>query len=292
MTGMDGMLGNTAKLQVIKEVEFGLYLDGGEWGEILLPKRYVPEGCKIEDWVDVFVYLDSEDIIIATTETPLAEVGECALMEVVDVNDYGAFLNWGLSKDLFVPFREQRVPMERGRSYVVAVFEDNSGRICGSSKLDSFLSEVSEGTFKKEQAVDLLIASRSPIGYKAIINGTHLGLIHNSDALVALRPGERMKGYIKTIRPDDAIDLVLQPKGEEMRHSLTHQIMIDLEANDGVSDLTDKSPADLIFSRYQVSKGNYKKAIGQLYKEKKIIIEDDRIALTRDSGGTRKTQTD
>ncbi len=273
------MLGSTTTLQVIKEVDFGLYLDGDAWGDILLPARYVPEGCKVDDWVEVFIYLDSEDMIIATTEKPLAEVGECAFMEVVDVNDYGAFLAWGLPKDLFVPYREQRVPMERGRSYVVAVFEDSSGRICGSSKLDSFLNEKSEGAFKRGQSVDLLIASRSALGYKAIIDGTHLGLIHNSDALGALRPGQRMTGYVKIIRPDDAIDLMLQQKGEEMRHNLTHQIIIDLEANDGVSDLTDKSPADLIFSRYQVSKGNYKKAIGQLYKEKKIIIENDRIIL-------------
>lgn len=272
-------LGRTSELQIIKAVDFGLYLDAGELGEILLPARYVPAGCKPGDWLTVFIYLDSEDKLIATTEQPRAEIGECALLTVVDTNSLGAFMDWGLSKDLFVPFKEQRVPMQTGRSYVVAVFEDNTGRICGSSKLDHFLNERSEGRFRKGQPVDLLIASRSDLGYKAVIDGTHLGLIHNADALVALSPGQRMTGYIKLVRADDAIDLVLQERGEKLRYSLAKHILDDLVANGGTSPLTDKSPADDIFARFQVSKGNYKKAIGQLYKEKKIVIEPDRITL-------------
>ncbi len=275
-------LGRTSELQVIKAVDFGLYLDAGELGEILLPARYVPAGCKPGDWLDVFIYLDSEDKLIATTEQPHAEIGQCAPLTVVDTNSLGAFLDWGLSKDLFVPFKEQRVPMQTGRSYVVAVFEDNTGRICGSSKLDHFLNERSEGHFKKGQPVDLLIASRSDLGYKAVIDGTHLGLIHNADALVALTPGQRMTGYIKRVRPDDAIDLVLQERGEKLRYSLTKHILEDLAENGGALPLTDKSPTDEIFARFRVSKGNYKKAIGQLYKEKKILIEADRIVLLTD----------
>jgi hypothetical protein len=272
-------LGKTSELQIIKVVDFGLYLDAGELGEILLPARYVPAGCKPGDWLTVFIYLDSEDKLIATTEQPRAEIGECALLTVVDTNSLGAFMDWGLSKDLFVPFKEQRVPMQTGRSYVVAVFEDNTGRICGSSKLDNFLNERSEGRFRKGQPVELLIASRSDLGYKAVIDGTHLGLIHNADALVALSPGQRMTGYIKLVRTDDAIDLVLQERGEKLRYSLTKHILDDLAANGDTSPLTDKSAADDIFARFQVSKGNYKKAIGQLYKEKKIVIEPDRITL-------------
>ena len=272
-------IGKTSRLQVIKEVDFGLYLDGGEFGEILLPTRYVPADCKIDDWVEVFIYLDSEDIIIATTEKPLAEIGECAHLAVVDTNSYGAFMNWGLPKDLLVPFREQRVPMRPGKSYTVCIFEDNSGRICASSRLDDFLSEQAEGVFEVNQSVDLLIATRSPLGYKAVIDGTHLGLIHYGDLLAPIKVGQRMKGYIKYIRPDDAIDLTLQQQGQEMRDDLDQQILTDLEMGGGTSTLTDKSSAEDIFNQYQVSKSNYKKALGRLYKNKKIILNKDVIKL-------------
>lgn len=263
----------------MKEVDFGLYLDGGDVGEILLPKRYVPADSKISDWLDVFVYLDSEDNIIATTETPYAELGECAYLEVVDTNSYGAFLNWGLSKDLLVPFKEQRVPMKIGRSYAVYIFEDNSGRLCASSKLDHFLNERSEGEFEKNQAVDILIASRSQLGFRAVINGTHLGLIHNNDMLASTDIGQALTGYIKSIRPDDAIDLALQPQGKEMKQDLSQKILNDLETSGGVSTLTDKSSPEDIFQRYQVSKANYKKALGQLYKDSKIKLEKEKITL-------------
>ena len=274
-------IGNSATLQVVKKVDFGLYLDGGEFGEILLPARYVPHDWEIGGWIDVFIYLDSEDIIIATTERPFVEVGQCAHLQCVDLNSYGAFLNWGLSKDLFVPFKEQRVRMEKGKSYTVCVFQDPSGRICASNKLDHFLYEEAEGKFEINQSVNLLIASRSDLGYKAIINGTHLGLIHNNDILVPIRVGERMTGYIKHIREDDAIDLSLQQQGEEMRDLLLQQILDDLKMSGGSSNLTDKSAADAIFERYQVSKSNYKRAIGQLYKEKKILLTKDRITLAK-----------
>ncbi|MBU0858530.1 MAG: GntR family transcriptional regulator, partial [Alphaproteobacteria bacterium] len=272
-------LGKSARLQVVKQVGFGVYLDGKELGEILLPTRYVPPGCRVFDLLDVFIYMDSDDKIIATTEPPYVEIGQCACLKVIDKNAMGAFMDWGLSKDLFVPFKEQRVPMHPGRYYVVYVFEDNTGRISASSKLDHFLSERAEGHFHPQQTVELMIASRSALGYKAIINDTHLGLLHNNDALVPLEPGQKITGYIKNIRPDDAIDLSLQQHGEELRHSLTQQILNHLKSQGGTSSLTDKSAADEIFQVYQVSKGNYKKALGQLYKEKKIIISDSEIKI-------------
>lgn len=275
-------IGKTSRLQVLREVDFGLYLDGEDYGDILLPARYVPAGCRIDDWLDVFVYLDSEDTIIATTEKPYAEVGDCACLQVVDLNAYGAFMDWGLSKDLFVPFKEQRVPMTKGRSYAVFVFEDKSGRICGSSKLDHFLNEYADGHFKNNQAVNLLIASQSPLGYKAVINGTHLGLLYSNELLVPVVIGQRVTGYIKYIRPDDTIDLTLQQQGAGLRDRLSRQILDDLAERGGVSDLTDKSLAEDIFKRFQVSKGNYKKAIGQLYKDKKIILGKDKITLLGD----------
>lgn len=274
-------IGRNAKLQVVKEVEFGLYLDADNFGEVLLPKRYVPAGVKPGDMLDVFLYRDSEDIVIATTEKPLVQVGECAHLKVVQVNDYGAFLNWGLSKDLFVPFKEQRVPMEPGRSYTVCVFEDNTGRICASSKLSLYLGEKNEGMFAVGEPVNLMVASRSPMGFKTIINGAYLGLIHNNDVLGKLVPGQKMTGYIKKIREDDSIDLTLQQQGTTMKSDLTEQILTDLAKAGGTSTLTDKSPPDEIFQWYQVSKANYKKALGQLYREKKILIEDGRIMLVR-----------
>jgi predicted RNA-binding protein (virulence factor B family) len=272
-------IGRTARLQIIREFDFGLFLHGGDLGDILLPRRYVPARYNIDDWLDVFIYLDSDDNLIATTQKPYAQVGECAYLEVVDTNSVGAFLDWGLQKDLLVPFKEQRVPMERGKSYVVYVFEDNSGRICGSSKLDSFLNEQNEDKFENNQEVDLLIASRSPMGYKAVINGSHLGLLHNSELLTTVKTGQKMKGYIRQIRPDDAIDLTLQKQGTEMKDELSEKILADLKKSGGVSNVTDRSPPEEIFARYQVSKGNYKKVLGQLYKDKKIILTKDKITL-------------
>lgn len=272
-------IGKSARLQVVRMFDFGVFLHSDNLGDILVPARYVPRGCRPDDWLDVFVYLDSEDTIIATTEKPYVEVGECAYLEVIDTNSVGVFLDWGLSKDLFVPFNQQRVPMEKGRSYVVYVFEDKSGRICASTKLDHFLSEYAEGRFEPHQEVDLLIAGRSPLGYKAVINGTHLGLLYNSDLLTPVKTGQYIKGYIKNIRPDDAIDLSLQQQGQIMRDSLSEKILADLKACGGISHLTDKSSAEEIFARYRVSKGNYKKAIGQLYKDKKILLTKDQITL-------------
>jgi predicted RNA-binding protein (virulence factor B family) len=273
-------IGRTSRLEVIKEVGFGRYLDGGDFGEILLPLRYVPEDCRVGDWIDVFIYLDSEDIIIATTETPYAEAGACAHLKVVDVNEVGAFMDWGLSKDLFVPFREQRRPMQIGRSYTVFILEDQTGRISASARLDHYLQETAEpGTFQPGQAVDLLVAGRSPLGYKVVIDGSHLGLVHNSDALVKLNPGMKMKGYIRKIRPDGAIDVILQQLGADMRATLAEQILTDLKAQNGISLLTDKSSPQEIYKWYQVSKASYKKVLGQLFREQKIRIEDDRIIL-------------
>ena len=273
-------IGRTSRLEIIRRVEFGLYLDGEDFGDILLPLRYAPRDARAGDWIKVFVYLDSEDRIIATTEIPFAEAGECAHLKVVDVNEFGAFMAWGLAKDLCVPFGEQRKPMQVGRSYTVFIFEDGTGRLCGSARLDRFLTErAGPDDFTVGQAVDLHIAGRSPLGYKSVIDGTHLGLVHNGDALVKLHPGLKTKGCIKKIRPDGGIDISLQQLGAGMRAGLADQIMIDLRAQDGVSHLTDKSSPGEIFDWYQVSKANYKKALGQLFKDGLIVLEADRIVL-------------
>jgi predicted RNA-binding protein (virulence factor B family) len=271
-------IGQMNQLSVVKEVEFGLYLDGGDLGEILLPKRYVPANAKVGQTLEVFIHLDSQDRLVATTDKPMAQIGEVAYLEVTDVNRTGAFMNWGMPKDLFVPFAEQRVPMEKGRSYCVYLYMDLSDRIAASSKLSLHLKETNDN-FKSGQPVKLMVVSRSKMGYTALINGTHLGLIHNSDILQPLRMGQKMQGYIKGIRPDHKINLTLQKRGQEAQDELGMMIMAVLEANDGVSELTDKSSPEDIFKRYRVSKASYKKALGRLYKAKKIDITHEQISL-------------
>jgi len=267
-------IGKKNKLIVLKELDFGVYLDGGELGEILMPNRYIPQDVQIGDEVEVFVYKDSEDRLIATTEDPYAQVGECSYLEVVSVGDFGAFMDWGVMKDLLVPFKEQRVPMKVGRSYAVFLFVDVTGRIAASSKLSKFMPEEDkDGEFVEGQKVNLQIASRSDIGYKAVINGTHLGVIHNNDILHQINVGQELDGYIKKIREDKRIDLALQAKGKDARNSLEEDILEFLQEMGGSSDLTDKSSPDDIYKTFQVSKSNYKKALGKLYKEKKVSIE-------------------
>lgn len=272
-------IGQFNRLCVLKQREFGAFLDGEELGEILLPRRYVPADCAVGDELDVFVHLDSDDCLIATTETPLVRVGECAHLRVVEVNKYGAFLDWGLPKDLLVPFNEQNKPMEEGKSYTVYVYLDPyTERIVASSKLNKFLSEESH-YFKPQQAVELLVCGRSDMGFKAVVNNTHLGLIFAGEVFQPLKLGQRLKGYIKNIRADKKIDLCLQLPDKRSRDNLSARILSHLKAHNGVSMLTDKSPPEAIYREYGVSKGNYKKALGGLYKQRLIVIEKDRIVL-------------
>jgi predicted RNA-binding protein (virulence factor B family) len=272
-------IGKKNQLRVLKRVDFGIYLDGGDLGEILMPVRYVPEGCKVGDVVDSFLYLDSEDRLIATTETPYVEVGGCAHLEVVAVGAVGAFMNWGLAKDLLVPFKEQRVPMAVGKSYTVYVYLDNTERIAASSRLRRFLSEENDGKFVVGQEVSLLIARRSDLGYQAVINGSHLGLIHSEEIFQPIHVGDHMDGYIKGIRPDGFINLTLNARGKASIDALSQFILDFLKAEGGSSFLTDKSPAEEIYKTFNVSKSNYKKALGKLYKEKYIMLDKERITL-------------
>ncbi|MCF8475099.1 MAG: hypothetical protein K9G26_10410 [Emcibacter sp.] len=278
--------GKTHSLIVLKHVDFGVYVGEHPVGEIqeeiLLPKRYLPENS--DEWeigcsLPVFLYFDSEDRPIATTEIPFAEVGDCAHLSVVEKGSFGSFLDWGLSKDLFVPFKEQRVPMEAGRSYVVYLYLDNTGRIAASSLLSKYLPELNEGQFKPRQEVDLLIASRSDLGYKAVINGSHLGLIHNSDIFRPIKIGDKFKGYIGEIRIDDRINITLQKPTDELRKELPEIIMDYIIQKGGSINLTDKSKPEDINAIFHVSKSNYKNAIGKLYKDRKIIISGGVITL-------------
>ena len=273
-------IGKRNSLEVLKEVDFGIYLDGGDEGEVLMPSRYVPRGTKVGQRIDAFIYRDSEDRLIATTENPKVMVGQCAYLKVKSVDKVGAFLDWGLPKDLLVPYNQQSVRMQQGYSYVVYAYLDRkTGRIAASSKLNHFLEESGDG-FKVGQEVALVIVSRSDLGYKAVIDGTHLGLIFHAEVTRPLKFGQKLKGYIKQIRQGDKrIDLALEQGRALTRKDLNTRIMEYLKANQGVSRITDKSPPDQILQQFGVSKGNYKKALGALYKEKKILIEADKVTL-------------
>ncbi len=272
-------IGKWNSLRVVKLLDFGAYLDGGEHGEILMPIRYVPADCEIDDDVEVFIYLDSEDRLIATTEKPIAQVGDFALLDVVSVSGIGAFLNWGLMKDLFVPFREQRQKMEEGNSYVVYIYIDEmSNRIVGSAKVEDFLDKEPHN-FVEGQEVDLVLYNHTDIGFKAIINGTHTGVVYDGDVFRVVERGEKTKGYIKRIRLDKKIDLLLDKPGYQKVDEVSQNILDKLKDEKGFIPLVDKSPAEDIYNMFGISKKTFKKAIGSLYKARLITIEETGIKL-------------
>ncbi|WP_422911539.1 S1 RNA-binding domain-containing protein [Pseudomonas sp. MAC6] len=275
------VIGRMNSLQVVKHTDFGLYLDGGADGEILLPKRYIPSDSpsEVEDWLNVFIYLDSEDKLIATTEKPKVQVGEFASLKVVDINRVGLFLNWGLPKDLLLPHSEEKRPLQIGDYCVVHVFLDKrSKRITATARLDRYLDKL-PANYQAGEEVDLLVVESTDMGFKAIINGKHWGLIHKNEAFKFLRSGMQEKGYIKEVRSDGKISLSLQPIGEDLRDSLGEQIMTKLREQGGTLALSDKSSPEAISAYFRASKGNFKKAIGGLYKQGRIVIHADRIEL-------------
>jgi len=277
-------VGRTNVLRVVKRLPFGAYLSPGsskgfDVEEILLPKRYEPQGLKVNDLIKVFIYFDSEDRIIATTEVPLAQVDECAYLKVVDVNKVGAFMDMGLMKDLFIPYAEQENPMVVGESYVVHLhLDEHSGRIMGSSKLDKYLLEESH-YHKTGQAVDLQIFAKTDLGYKAVIGSTYQGLLYNNEIFQKINIGDKLKGFISGVRSDKRIDLSLQPPTQNTRSDLANQILDFIAEQGGSTTLTDKSSPEDIQKYFKVSKKAYKKALGALYKRRLILIEKDKISL-------------
>jgi predicted RNA-binding protein (virulence factor B family) len=272
-------IGKINHLEVVKELDFGIYLDGGDLGEILMPKRYVPEGTMPGDHLNAFIYLDSEDRLVATTEKPFAMVEEFALLEVVSVTPVGAFLNWGLPKDLFVPFREQRQPMEEGKKYLVYVYVDtNTKRIAASSKIEQYLDNIPVD-YDLDEEVDLIIVNETDLGYNAIIDYSHLGILYKNEVFQPLNPGDRVQGYIKKIRNDGKIDLRLEKIGYEKISSFVDRIIAELQKNNGFLALTDKSSPEEIYQTFKISKKNFKAAIGALYKKRFIALEENGIRL-------------
>ena len=272
-------VGTLNTLKVVKQVEFGVYLDGQDLDTILLPKRYVPDNCELGDMVEVFLYFDSEDMIIATTETPKVHVGYCEMLKVVDINHAGAFMDWGLPKDLLVPYNEQQKPMQVGYSYVVYVYHDTeSDRLAASTKLSHHLDETPVW-LKPRQAVKLQIAGRTDLGYKAVIDDKYLGLLFRSDAYRPLKIGDRLPGFVKSVRHDGKIDLLISQATLQGDHELSQKIMSYLSEQGGSSPLTDKANPEEIYRIFRVSKKKYKQALGNLYKNKSIIILADKVQL-------------
>lgn len=272
-------VGKFNKLKVVREREFGFILDGDFHGEILLPRSDSKERYNIGDKINVFVYFDSEDRIIATTKNPNILVGEFAMLKVVSVSSIGAFLDWGLDKDLFVPFREQRQKMVEGQEYLVhAYYDKKSNRIAGSSKINKFLSIENENLSDGE-LVNLIIESETELGYKAIINNSHWGILYKNEIFQKVKYGQNIKGFIKKIRNDGKIDLTLQKQGPQKTDIASQAILLKLKENGGSLSISDKSSPEVISNMFGISKKTFKKAIGALYKRKHIILEKNGIKL-------------
>ena len=276
-------VGKYNRLTVARSSEFGLLLDDGRDGTILLPRRLVPRDRELKpgDELDVFLYHDSEDRLTATTQTPKVQVGQFASLKVVDINRTGVFLDWGLDKDLLLPHSEEQKPLQVGDYVVVHVFrDDRRGRITASAKIERYLDKTPV-KYSTGDEVDLLPVSGTDLGVKAIINHAHWGLLHKSELNRFIPMGKPLRGYIREVRRDGKISLSLDPVGQQAVGNLAEQILHKLEQEGGVMMLSDKSPPEVIQRVFGASKGSFKKAIGALYKQGKIVIEADRIALSK-----------
>jgi hypothetical protein len=277
-TNMMIEIGGTFDLEVLKQTDFGVYLDAGELGEILLPNKHLPSDLSVGDVVEVFLYLDSEDRPIATTQVPKAEVGEFAYLEVKENTPVGAFLDWGLDKDVLVPFAEQHRPMVVGKSYLVFLYLDNQDRITATSKIDKYVSNDPDHGFYPQQAVELIIANSTEMGYKAIIDQSHWGLLYKDEVDQRISFGQTIQGFVKHVRTDGKIDLSLK-SGQQIRDNFSETIQSYLNQHGGFAPVHDKSPPEEIQELFGMSKGQFKKTIGGLYKQKVIAIEESGIRL-------------
>ncbi len=269
-------LGKYQQLEIGRIVEFGVYLrePGTESPEVLLPARYIPENPRVGDTLDVFVYKDSEDRPVATTEHPYATVGEFAYLEVNAVNDVGAFMDWGLPKDLLVPFREQRVRMRRGGIYLVYIYiDDATGRIVASAKTDRFLGNTMPD-YKPGQKVEALVTEHTEIGYKVIVDNLHRGILYSNELFRPVEIEETLTAYVKQVRPDGKIDLTLSDKAGK-RIGSTADAVLDYLAQPDRVPVGDKSDPELISRLFGCSKRDFKQAVGHLYRDRKIVINPD-----------------
>ena len=272
-------LGKYNQLEVVKEVDFGVYLNGDEDGEILLPKRYVPEGTKPGDILNVFIYLDMEERLVATTLQPYVQVGEFACLQVAWVNQFGAFLDWGLMKDLFVPFSEQKMKMQVGRKYVIhAHLDDESYRIVASAKVDRYLS-TEKPEYQPGKEVNVMVWQRTDLGYKVIVENQFSGMLFHNEVFQPLEAGMHLSAFVKQVRPDGKIDLELQKAGARKVDDFSEVLLQYIKDNDGFTPLNDKTDAEVIYQTFGVSKKTFKKAVGDLYKKRLVVLEEGGIRL-------------
>jgi len=272
-------IGKINTLGIVRETANGVYLDGDDLGEILMPQKFVTAEMKAAGKADVFVYTDSEDRLVATTENPFAMVGEFACLEVKQVTQVGAFLDWGLPKDLLVPYREQRDRMEVGKSYWVYVFLDLlSNRIAATAKLQKYLDNTPP-EYKPGQEVDLIVYDETELGYKAIINREHSGMLYKNQVFRELKIGDITRGFISKVRKDEKIDLILEKPGYAKVDAISAKILDELKNNRGFLAVSDKSSPDMIQALFGISKKAFKQAVGGLYKKRLITFESDGIRL-------------
>ncbi|MCY9843266.1 S1 RNA-binding domain-containing protein [Vibrio caribbeanicus] len=274
-------VGEINRLEVLKKTDFGLFLNAQDFGTTMLPKKYAPDNVEIGDLLDVFLYFDSDSQLVATTQKPVAQVGQWGVMKIEGISSTGAFADWGIKdKDLLIPFSEQRMRFSVGQKVLVYVYTDKaSGRIVGTTKFNKWLDQT-PANYAKNQKVDIIIAERSELGFKAIIEGKHWGMIFLSDAFGKLFIGKKMKGYIKEVRSDGKINLSLQKVGIGKMDDLGSRILSTLEQKGGFLPLSDKSSPEAIYATFATSKGTFKKTIGSLYKQGKITIDPEGIRLS------------
>ncbi|MDO4210876.1 MAG: S1-like domain-containing RNA-binding protein [Bacteroidales bacterium] len=281
-------LGQYNHLTIIRFTDHGAYVDGGEIGEILLPKAYVKDEMHPGDEVDVFVYLDQQERLVATMEEPYAQVGDFAYLEVSWVNQYGAFLDWGLMKDLFVPFSEQKKTMEQGNSYIIYIYvDDATKRIVGTAKVNRYIQPAPHKDYYRGKTVDLLVWQKTEYGLKVIVDNKYSGLIYNDELQTYCsgqhhdvpRTGDRLQGTVVTVRDDGRLDISLQKIGKGRFRDFADELLEELEAAGGFLAYTDKSSSEAIAERFGVSKKTFKRAVGTLYKARKISLKDDGISI-------------
>lgn len=277
-------VGKIQTLRVVSLTDFGVYLDGDEHGKILLPGNVTPRGTEIGHSLEVFVYWDSEDRIIATTTLPYGEVGDFALLRCAATTEVGSFMDWGIARDLFVPFREQKVRLEPGNDYIVRIYEDQAtDRLVGSTKLHQFYDKT-PAAFEFNQQVSLLILYKIDLGYAALIDQRYQGMLYHSEVFQQLRKGDRCQGYIKNIRDDGKVDLSLQPQGFQASDNATDQIAKYLGDHGGSMPITDSSSPEVIYQTFGMSKKLFKKALGALLKQERITISHVKVALNPPKG--------
>ncbi len=274
-------IGKVNTLEVVRETDNGFYLDGKNLGEILMPRKFITDEVRSQGWADVFVYTDSEDRLVATTEKPFAMVGDFAFLKVVGTSKFGAFLDWGLPKNLLVPFGEQRAKMTENGNYLVYVYLDLlTNRIAASAKINKYLDNTPP-EYTPGQEVQLLIAEETDLGYKAIVNNLHWGMLYRDQLYQEIEPGQRMVGYVNKIRDDEKIDLLAEKPGYEKVDAISQKILDELKQNRGFMAVSDKTSPDMINAMFGISKKNFKKAIGSLYKQRLITFDSDGIRLVK-----------